>query len=468
MAEIIICDDDSAVRLVLETLITRLGHTSIICENIGQLSDVLKSQNGERGQVLICDIALPDGDGLQLLPKIRQIRPDLGVIIISARADLMTNIRANHDGACEFIAKPFDINHVSSVINQFLQYIPNISLQIGQKNDNNNYQIIGQSPKMQVMFRTIARTAKTNLSVLIIGESGTGKELVARAYHQYSHRHHKNFVALNMASIPKELIESELFGHEKGAFTGAVQQTMGKFAEAADGTLFLDEIGDMPLAAQTRLLRVLQDGEYSKVGSTKIEKSQARIIAATHRDLGQLVQKGDFRADLYYRLLVVPIHVPPLRDHPEDIPEFVKFFAQKATKMGLAPKNFSKQACNYLQKLEFPGNIRQLENLIYRIAALYTQGEISKEIIEKEYYLHKMPKNLDSNDNSADLPDMIRAFIKQDIHRPHQNLYEFYHQQFETALYRFAFDFFKGNQSTAAQILGLNRNKIRKKWQDFV
>ncbi len=461
MAEVIICDDEDSVRVVLATLMERNGHQPLLARSVAELNGYIMAQ---RGQILLCDIHLHDGNGLELLPKIRQLRPDLGVIIISARADLVTNISAQDKGAFEFVAKPFDINHISALVQKLceksLGSVPFINLKKEYKDID---QFIGQSPAMQEVFRIIARSAQNTLAVMIQGESGTGKELVARAIHQYSARRDQPFVAINMAAIPRELIESELFGHERGAFTGAVNAQIGKFAMANQGTIFLDEIGDMPMHAQTRLLRVLQNGEFTKVGGHKTETTNARIICATHRNLPQLIKNGEFRSDLYYRLLVIPITIPPLRQRRDDIERFCQFFIQKAIGQGLQPIILEKPALEFIKNCAFAGNVRQLENYILRLCALYPGQRITNDIAGREYGADDHDTN---HNNDGDLAKIIEDYCTQGG-IDDKDLWDNITQQVELGFHRYFYQKTHKNQLKTAQLSGINRNTIAKKWQKY-
>jgi two-component system nitrogen regulation response regulator GlnG len=331
--------------------------------------------------------------------------------------------------------------------------------------------LIGRSPAMQEIYRVIARLTQTDLTVMVMGESGTGKELVARALHDYGKRRNGPFVAVNMAAIPKELVESELFGHERGAFTGATHRGMGRFEQAEGGTLFLDEIGDMPLEAQTRLLRVLQQGEYTTVGGRTPIKTDVRIIAATNRDLRQLIQQGLFREDLYYRLNVVPMRLPPLRERAEDIPDLVRHFLRKAATAGLPVKSLDTEALDLLKHYRWPGNVRELENLIRRLAVLHPGEDIPAAAIAAELREPDFP-NPDSAEEEASLGvaaerHLTRYFRAQGGRLPPPGLYDRVLQEVERPLISICLAATRGNQIRAAQLLGVNRNTLRKKIRDL-
>src|SRR5690606_7799690 len=328
---------------------------------------------------------MPDENGLDLLPRIKKIRPEIPVIVMSAQNTLLTAIKATERGAYDYLPKPFDLKaHLKGVERAMSRPKKMAASRFGAEDAEAPTPLIGRSPAMQEIYRVLARLMGTDLTVLVSGESGTGKELVARALHEYGKRKNGPFVPINMAAIPRELIESELFGHEKGAFTGADSRAIGRFEQAQGGTLFLDEIGDMPIEAQTRLLRVLQQGEYTTVGGRTPIRTDVRIIAATNRDLRQFVRQGLFREDLYYRLNVVPLRLPPLRERTEDIPDLVRHFLAQAREEGLPVKSIDKEALDALKRHKWPGNVRELENLVRRLAALYSDDVINLSVIEQE------------------------------------------------------------------------------------
>src|SRR5438876_3756370 len=379
---ILIADDDRAIRTVLHQALGRQGHN---VRSTGAAATLWQWVQEGEGQLVITDVVMPDENGLDLVPRIRKLRPDLRIIVMSAQSTLLTAVRATERGAFEYLPKPFDLNELISVVNRALS-APATLLQRNAHppEEGERLPLIGRSPAMQEIYRALARLMSTDLTVMVTGESGAGKELVARALHDYGKRRKGPFIALNMAAIPRELIESELFGHERGAFTGAVQRSAGKFEQASGGTLFLDEIGDMPPEAQTRLLRVLQEGEYMTVGGRTPIKANVRIVAATHRDLRRLIQQGLFREDLFYRLNVVPIRLPPLREHLDDLPELANHYLRAATADGLPAKVLSPEAMARLKQHRWPGNVRELVNLVRRLSALYSEEVIGVETIEAE------------------------------------------------------------------------------------
>jgi two-component system nitrogen regulation response regulator GlnG len=417
---------------------------------------------------------MPDENGLDLIPRIRKLRPNLRIIVMSARNTLLTAVKATERGAFEYLPKPFDLRELGTVVERALsepQTGAAAEVGAGLAPAEAQLPLIGRSPAMQEIYRTLARLMGTDLTVTIYGESGTGKELVARALHDYGKRRHGPFVAINMAAIPRELIESELFGHEKGAFTGATLRSAGRFEQAAGGTLFLDEIGDMPLEAQTRLLRVLQDGEYTTVGGRTPIRADIRIIAATHRELRQMVRQGLFREDLFYRLSVVPIRLPPLRERSEDIPELVRHFSTQAQVEGLPGKTLDPGAMAGLQAYRWPGNVRELENLVRRLAALYSQEVIDREVVRAE--LAEAPPEPAVREpgqeslSSAVEHHLNEYFFAHKDELPASGLYERVLREVERPLIELSLAATRGNQIRAAKLLGLNRNTLRKKIRDL-
>src|SRR6202051_2239314 len=379
-ATILVADDDRAIRMVLNQALARLGHDVRMTGNAATLWRWVA--DGE-GDLVITDVIMPDENGLDLIPRIKKVRPELRVIVMSTQSTLLTAVKATERGAFEYLPKPFDLRELVTVVERALSAPQNAPAPNADEPDE-QLPLIGRSPAMQEIYRAIARLMGTDLTVMITGESGTGKELVARALHDFGKRRSGPFVAINMAAIPRELIESELFGHERGAFTGATARSMGRFEQAKGGPLFLDEIGDMPPEAQTRLLRVLQEGEYTAVGGRAPIRVDVRIIAATHRDLAQLIRQGLFREDLFYRLNVAPIRIPPLRERTADIPALARHFAAQAAREGLPFKTIDEAAMERLRRYRWPGNVRELENLVRRLAALYSQEVIGADVVEAE------------------------------------------------------------------------------------
>lgn len=372
---VLLVDDDSAIRTVLTQALTRAGYS---VRATSTATNLWRWVSDGQGDIVVTDVVLPDENVFDVLPRIKKLRPNLPVIVMSAQNTIMTAIRSAELGAYDYLPKPFDINALIQTVARALEQLKkSATTKIPEKSEN--LPIIGRSSAMQDIYRMIARLTQTDLTVTIVGESGTGKELVARALHDYSKRKKGAFVAVNMAAIPRELIESELFGHEKGSFTGANSRMAGRFEQAEGGSLFLDEIGDMPLEAQTRLLRVLQEGEYTTVGGTSPIKTNVRIIAATHRDLRRLINQGLFREDLYFRLNVVLLRLPPLRERTEDIADLVRFFLEGGAKLGLPHKDISAEAIERLKGHRWPGNVRELENCVERTATM-AQGEVISDL----------------------------------------------------------------------------------------
>ena len=467
---ILVADDDRAIRTVLNQALGRLGHDVRTTGNAAQLWRWVA--DGE-GDLVITDVVMPDENGLDLLPRIKKMRPDLRVIVMSAQNTLMTAVKATERGAFEYLPKPFDLRELMNVVERALS-APSTPMPHNPDGHDPDEQLplIGRSQAMQEIYRVLARLMGTDLTVMINGESGTGKELVARALHDYGKRRNGNFVAVNMAAIPRELIESELFGHEKGAFTGAVARSQGRFEQAQGGTLFLDEIGDMPIEAQTRLLRVLQEGEYTAVGGRTAIRTNVRIVAATHRDLKQLIRQGLFREDLFYRLNVVPIRLPPLRERSEDIPALARHFFGLASMEGLQLKSLTHEAMERLKEYRWPGNIRELENLVRRIAALYAQEVIDLNVIEQELSetapaaaTSEIPAN--EGMGQAVERHLREYFAAHKDALPAGGLYDRVLREVERPLILLTLAATRGNQIKAAQLLGLNRNTLRKKIREL-
>jgi two-component system nitrogen regulation response regulator GlnG len=461
---ILLAEDDDSIQLVTSEFLSGEGYAVRSAKTLKSLWRLIEKGDGD---VLVTDVMFPDGESFDLIPQIKELRPNLPIIIISARNNLQTAISSVEKGAFEYLPKPFDLNDLNALINKALVIKPKLKGQTLIRKKSSDL-IIGSSKAMQEMYRVIGRLSQNDLTVMIYGESGTGKELVSKALHIFGKRSDHPFVAVNMAAIPNELIESELFGHEKGSFTGAYQKSDGKFKQAEKGTLFLDEIGDMPIEAQTRLLRVLQEGEFTSVGGKEKIKTDVRIVAATNKDLKSLIKLGSFREDLFYRLNVVPIHTPALRDKIEDIPELVEHFLGTADKLGLPIKKIDKNAITLLMNHYWPGNVRELENFLLRVCALYSEDTLSEEIVEKELLQVKVENQ--SVDNIG-LSKIIDGYFANNLNKllknNNKNIYSEVISEVEQSMIKNVLFITKGNQLKAAQILGLNRNTLRKKIGDL-
>jgi two-component system nitrogen regulation response regulator GlnG len=459
---ILVVDDDAAIRTVVREALRRAGH---VVETAATVADMRRSLGSFAPDVLVTDVMLPDGDGLDLVPEILSLHPGLPVIVLSARNTLATAVRATEQGAFDYLPKPFDLEELGRAVSGALA--GRVAANDESESERHDLPLIGRSPAMQAVYRTIARVVSNDLTVLILGESGTGKELVARAIHDLGPRGPKPFVPVNMAAIPRELIESELFGHERGAFTGAAQRTAGRFEQAAGGTLFLDEIGDMPLEAQTRLLRVLQEGEFTTVGGARAIKADVRVIAATHKDIERMVAEGGFREDLYYRLNVVPVRLPALRQRIEDVGELARHFLDRAAADGLPRKSLDEAAVQRLVRHGWPGNVRELENLMRRLAALVREDRIGGPAIDAQLgdTVAESATAMESDGGIAGAFELhlARYFGSFGRDLPPDGLYERLLAEIEPPLLKMAMSAAKGNQIRAARLLGINRNTLRKK-----
>jgi len=466
---ILVADDDAAIRTVLNQALSRAGYEVRSTSNAATLWRWVSQGEGD---LVITDVVMPDENAFDLLPRIKKMRPELPVIIMSAQNTFITAVRASEKGAYEYLPKPFDLKELIGIVGRALSE-PKERARLPAKSQSfESIPLVGRSPAMQEIYRVLARLMQTDLTVMITGESGTGKELVARALHDYGKRRSGPFVAINMAAIPRDLIESELFGHEKGAFTGANARSSGRFEQAEGGTLFLDEIGDMPMEAQTRLLRVLQQGEYTTVGGRTPIKANVRIIAATNKDLRILIQQGLFREDLFFRLNVVPLRLPPLRERSEDVPDLIRHFFELVEREGLPAKQLDQAALERLKRHRWPGNVRELENLARRLAALYPQETIAASVIDAEL----SQPGMTAADDEAKSDDGLSSAIERHLSSyfasfgtelPPPGLYHRILREIEHPLLSVTLAATRGNQIRAADLLGVNRNTLRKKIRDL-
>ncbi len=466
---ILVADDDAAIRTVLNQALSRAGYEVRSTGNAAALWRWISQGDGD---LVITDVVLPDESAFDLLPRIKKARPDLPVLIMSAQNTFMTAIRASERGAYEYLPKPFDLKELIAIVGRALSEPKEKPQQSAKAENLESIPLIGRSPAMQDIYRVLARLMQTDLTVMISGESGTGKELVARALHDYGKRHAGPFVAINMAAIPRDLVESDLFGHEKGAFTGANTRSAGRFEQAEGGTLFLDEIGDMPMEAQTRLLRVLQQGEYTTVGGRTPIKADVRIIAATNKELRQLIQQGLFREDLFFRLNVVPLRLPPLRERTEDIPDLIRHFFAVVEREGLPGKQIDQAALDRLRRYRWPGNVRELENLARRLAALYPQETITAAVVEAELSQPALIAPADTHGGDDNLSGAVERYLARyfsgfDDALPPPGLYHRILREVEAPLLSATLAATRGNQIRAADLLGVNRNTLRKKIRDL-
>ena len=451
-----IVDDDGSIRWVLERALAQAGFETASFDNA---TDVLRRIDHETPDALVSDIRMPGTDGLELLAALSERCPGLPVIITTAHSDLESAVSAYQSGAFEYLPKPFDVDDAVATVRR--------AVQLGREKAPSAAAtpsatgIVGKAPAMQEVFRAIGRLAHSNITVMIEGASGTGKELVARALHRHGPRAGGAFVALNMAAIPSELIESELFGHERGAFTGAREQRVGRFEQASGGTLFLDEIGDMPAAAQTRLLRVLAEGEFFRVGGRASVQVDVRIITATHRDLRALVASGDFREDLYHRLNVIRVHVPTLAERRADIPALAEhFLAAAARELGGEQKALRPDTLRYLETLEWPGNVRQLENACKWLTVMAPGREIHVQDLPPE--LHGIAVR-----SEGEWPEQLAAWARERLRDGTERILDEALPAFERTLIRAALAHTGGRKRDAAELLGWGRNTLTRKLADL-
>jgi two-component system nitrogen regulation response regulator GlnG len=459
MKPVWIVDDDKSIRWVLEKTLSR---EQILFKSFASASEALSQLDAGAAppQVLISDIRMPGQSGLDLLQQVKDRFPSLPVIIMTAYSDLESAVAAFQGGAFEYLPKPFDVDQALELIRRAMDqdmHQSGAAEAVGLTPE-----ILGQAPAMQEVFRAIGRLSQSHATVMITGESGSGKELVAHAVHRHSPRADKPFIAINTAAIPKDLLESELFGHERGAFTGAAAQRRGRFEQAEGGTLFLDEIGDMPAELQTRLLRVLSDGNYYRVGGHAPLKANVRIIAATHQNLETRVKEGLFREDLFHRLNVIRVRLPSLRERREDIPILSRHFLQKSAQdLGVEAKRFSDGALKYLSALDFPGNVRQLENLCHWLTVM-APGQLV-DVADLPQELREATSLTLANDWEGALALEVDRLLARDIGPVHEKLIN----AFERVLINRALAYTGGRRIEAAQALGIGRNTITRKIQEL-
>jgi two-component system, NtrC family, nitrogen regulation response regulator GlnG len=459
---ILLVEDDAAIATVIIAALEDEGFSIAHCASIAARDKLLA---GHKFAVMLTDVILEDGDGLSSLNAVRAQAPDMPVIVLSAQNTLDTAVRASESDAFEYFPKPFDLDELVQAVRQAAgARAP--SLLAGDEalaeNEGERMPLVGRSPAMQGVYRMITRVLRNDLTVLITGESGTGKELVAEAIHELGNRRTGPFVAVNTAAIPADLVESELFGHEKGAFTGAIAQAIGKFEQANGGTLFLDEIGDMPAEAQTRLLRALQSGRIRRVGGRQEIAVNVRIIAATNRDLTPMIAAGTFREDLFYRLNVVPIVLPPLRDRREDIAALVQHFLVQAAEDGLPRRQFTADAISQLEQRGWRGNVRELRNVVYRLALMAREERIDGDSVTDIIGPEMAPAAVPQGDGQGGFAGALAGWLATDA-PPSGAVYHRALAAFEKPLIEYALGRTGGNQLRAAQLLGINRNTLRKR-----
>jgi two-component system nitrogen regulation response regulator GlnG len=451
---VLLVEDDPSIAIVITAALEAEGFAITRCDSIAERDRLLAER---RFDALVTDVILTDGDGIESLAAVRKAAPDMPVIVLSAQNTLDTAVRASDTGAFEYFPKPFDIDELARTVRQAVGFG---KVGVGEDEEvEAGLPLVGRSAPMQAVYRMITRVLRNDLTVLVLGESGTGKELVAEAIHQLGHRRTGPFVAVNTAAIPAELIESELFGHEKGAFTGAVARHIGKFEQAGGGTLFLDEIGDMPMQAQTRLLRALQSGTVRRVGGREEVRVDVRIVAATNRDLTPMIAAGQFREDLFYRLNVVPIELPPLRERRDDIPALARYFLQQAVSEGLPRHRLSDEASAVLSDMPWRGNVRELRNAMFRLALIAREEVIDQDSLST---LTSARSTEESASETGDIGAALRHWLASNRPAPGA-VYDSALAAFERPLFAEILRETGGNQLRAARLLGINRNTLRKR-----
>jgi two-component system nitrogen regulation response regulator GlnG len=468
-----IIDDDQSIRWVLEKALKKADFDVQSFDSASLALTRLKRQNTQAPDTIITDVRMPGIDGFEFMNQVHHFDPDMPIIIMTAYSDLDTTVQAYQEGAFEYLSKPFDLKEAVNIATRAVQ--KRFETQPKAQAVDVSSEIIGDSPAIQEIFRIIGRLSRSHISVLINGESGTGKELVAQAIHKHSPRADAPFIAINTAAIPGELLESELFGHEKGAFTGAQSQHRGRFEQAKGGTLFLDEIGDMPMELQTRLLRVLAEGEFFRVGGVHAIKSDVRIIAATHQNLMNLVAEGRFREDLYHRLNVIKIHLPALRERREDIPLLLNHFMQQsAAEMNEPAKSINPEVVEYLCSLPWSGNVRQVENTCRWFSVMATGNEIQMADLPEELQREQTqtsPAQSSAEDSyaapSSDWTDHLAQWTQQQLAQGESNILAQASPMFERTVLECALNHTGGRKIEAAKLLGWGRNTLTRKLKEL-
>ncbi|CAN1525872.1 AtoC Response regulator containing CheY-like receiver, AAA-type ATPase, and DNA-binding domains [Methylophilaceae bacterium] len=458
MKAIWIIDDDKSIRWVFEKALAR---TDLNFKTFSSIKEALAAIKDEEPQVIVSDIRMPQGSGLELLQVIKEKYTHIPVIIMTAYSDLESAVAAFQGGAFEYLAKPFDVDQAIEIIHRAID--ESLKQNNQEVSFENSTEMIGHAPSMQEVFRAIGRLSRSHATVLINGESGSGKELVASALHKHSPRADKPFIAINTAAIPKDLLESELFGHERGAFTGAQALRKGRFEQADGGTLFLDEIGDMPADLQTRLLRVLSDGQFYRVGGHNPIKVNVRVIAATHQDMEERVKAGLFREDLFHRLNVIRLRLPALRERAEDVPDLARHFLQQsAQQLGVETKILSEDTLNYLSHLHWSGNVRQLENVCHWLTVMAPGQNIDIKDLPPELKNNDMYKEV-----SINWKDALKQEVQLAFNKNQKDILTNLNQTFEKILIEEALHFTKGRRIEAAEMLGLGRNTLTRKVKEL-
>ena len=449
-----VVDDDESIRWVLEK---GLSDSGLEVQTFDSANKVIKKLETENPQLILTDIRMPGPSGIDLLDKVKELRPEIPVIVMTAHSDLDSAVESYEHGAWEYLPKPFDIEEAVSMV----QRATAVDTTDTEELSETQAEVIGEAPAMQEVFRAIGKLSNSNSTVLLNGESGTGKELVAKALFQHSPRKNKTFIALNMADIPKELLEAELFGHEKGAFTGADERRIGRFEQADGGTLFLDEIGDMQLETQTRLLRVLSNGEFYRVGGREPIKVDVRIITATHQNIEDLVKAGSFREDLFHRLNVIKIALPKLNERKEDIPTLVKHFFQKSSdELQEEKKYLSAEVEEYFMTLSWPGNVRQLENTCRWLTVMSPTREVKLEDLPDDLKIENV-------ENLNDWTRVLQAWSENYLAKGNNNLLEEAIPEFERTIIKVALNKTMGRKKEAAELLGWGRNTLTRKIKEL-